>query len=378
MSRSRFLVAVFVLAIHSVPASAVVRTWVSATVGQDANDCSRSAPCRTFSRAITQVDTGGEVVVLDSGGYGPVTINQSVSVISPPGIHAAIAPTAGTAITVDGGSAIVVLRGLYLNGQGASTAVDIQSAFIVHIENVVIHSFNANGIRIEDGTEVLIKDTTVRNCSLAGINAIPTSTISSVVVDRVRLERNGTGLEAESGSLLTVRDSTAVLNASVAFALRNSGALPRPRGLFENCVATGSAAGFLAQSGALLIARNCAAVRNGTGFRALKNISTSPTEIVADRCLASEGTDGFLAGGGPAAVDQVALMTVINSTAANNGSNGIVAGTNGTVRAFGNVATRNNYGLNGDAGTFNSGGHNFSDGNLTAPTLGTINDVATY
>ncbi|PYQ57696.1 MAG: hypothetical protein DMF58_17625 [Acidobacteria bacterium] len=57
-------------------------------------------------------------------------------------------------------------------------------------------------------------------------------------------------------------------------------------------------------------------------------------------------------------------------------SNGIAAGTNGTIRAFGNTVTKNGTGLNGGAGTFRSGGHNFVDGNTTE-SVGTITSVPT-
>jgi hypothetical protein len=71
-------------------AEAAQRTFVSAGSGSDANPCSRALPCRSFGTAIGQTDSGGEVVVLDSGGYGPVTVTQSVAIIAPPGVHAAV------------------------------------------------------------------------------------------------------------------------------------------------------------------------------------------------------------------------------------------------------------------------------------------------
>src|ERR1700738_2056909 len=57
------------------------RTWVSG-VGDDANPCSRTAPCKTFAGAISKTATGGEINVLDPGGFGTVTITKSISIIS--------------------------------------------------------------------------------------------------------------------------------------------------------------------------------------------------------------------------------------------------------------------------------------------------------
>src|SRR5882672_9726045 len=94
---------------------AAQRTFVSAANGNDANSCSRPLPCRSFAAAIPFTDPEGEVIVLDSGGYGAVTINQSVSLISPSGVHAGITASSGNAVTVNAGdSAHVVLRNLSL------------------------------------------------------------------------------------------------------------------------------------------------------------------------------------------------------------------------------------------------------------------------
>jgi hypothetical protein len=42
------------------------RTWVSG-VGDDANPCSRTAPCKAFARAISRTAAGGEINCLDPG-----------------------------------------------------------------------------------------------------------------------------------------------------------------------------------------------------------------------------------------------------------------------------------------------------------------------
>ena len=44
----------------------------------------------------TVTDSGGEIVVLSSGGYGPVLINKSVSIIAPEGIYAGISVFSGS------------------------------------------------------------------------------------------------------------------------------------------------------------------------------------------------------------------------------------------------------------------------------------------
>src|SRR6202008_2476547 len=64
----------------SAPAHAQApRTWVSG-VGDDANPCSRTAPCKTFAGAISKTAVNGEINCLDPGGYGAVTITKSITI----------------------------------------------------------------------------------------------------------------------------------------------------------------------------------------------------------------------------------------------------------------------------------------------------------
>src|SRR5262245_14122691 len=68
------------LSMHIAPANAqATRTWVSG-VGDDANPCSRTAPCKTFAGAISKTAAGGEITCLDPGGFGTVTIVKSMTI----------------------------------------------------------------------------------------------------------------------------------------------------------------------------------------------------------------------------------------------------------------------------------------------------------
>ena len=55
------------------------RTWVSG-VGDDANPCSRTAPCKTFAGAISKTAAQGEINCLDPGGFGAVTITKAITI----------------------------------------------------------------------------------------------------------------------------------------------------------------------------------------------------------------------------------------------------------------------------------------------------------
>src|SRR5438876_11546058 len=127
------------------------RSAVSLT-GNDAASCTVPDPCRTFDVAISKTNSGGEVIVLSSAGYGPFTVTKAVSIISPPAYHAAIAPTSGDAITINVDNALIVVRGLTLNGAlGGTNGITFTGATTVsnttlYIENCAISGFGFNGV----------------------------------------------------------------------------------------------------------------------------------------------------------------------------------------------------------------------------------------
>lgn len=356
------------------------RSAVSLT-GNDAASCTVPDPCRTFGVAISKTNSGGEVVVLSTAGYGAFTVTQPVSIICPPAYHAAMAPTSGTAITVNASGATVVLRNLYLNSLGGGTGVSITSDTVVHIEGLVVSGFGGNGIEVVSTTgtaEVFVKDSEIRSNGASGIVATLGGGDAIINIDHVRLQRNNWGLVADSGVSLSVRDTVAARNLDQNFWFRNGGALATLRATVERSTAGDNityfgGGGFVAENGARVTIRDSAAVRVAVGFYAHASTAGVTSEMALDRCLAAENGNGILAG---STGSGNGFITVSNSTAHRNTGNGIVAGSNGTIRAFGNTVTANGYGINGQVGTFRSGGHNFVDGNAT-DTLGTITSVPT-
>jgi hypothetical protein len=352
------------------------RTFVSAGSGSDSNPCTRLAPCRSFTTAMTFTDPGGEVIVLDSGGYGAVVISQSVSIISPSGVYAGISGFTGAAIDVNAPSGYVSLRGLVLNGQGGTTGIKVENAITTHIENVLVTGFTGNCVEIVGGNATFVNDSIIRNCAAGGgVVVAPTGT-TRVNIDSTRLEYNGNGLVANSGARVTMRNSFIAYSVYYGVTFQSFSL-----GTIEHVTVSDTSgfqtAAFYAAGGAHLTIRDSAAVRQpgGNGFAAAE--SPAGTTMVVDHCLASESNyNGFLAGA--AGGSGTALLTISNSIATNSASNGIVAGLNGTVRAVGNIATRNTYGLNGQDGTFESTGNNVSQGNITQDILGTITPISTY
>jgi hypothetical protein len=167
------------------------RTFV-ASYGLTANtafNCSIAKPCRAFSEAIGVTNPNGEVIVLDSAGYGPVTIIKSVSLIAPPGIYAGISVVSGDGVTINAPGATVVLRGLSINGQGGSFGVSVAQVSRVRIESCVIANMTSNGILDTAAGDMIVVDTIVRDNGGAGIGVSASG--ASVTVDHVRSEHNG-------------------------------------------------------------------------------------------------------------------------------------------------------------------------------------------
>src|SRR5215510_11370613 len=173
MSKSRLFVnllalIVLTLGISSLANAQATRTWVSG-VGDDANPCSRTAPCKTFAGAISKTAPGGEISVLDPGGFGVVTIGKALT-INGDGTLAGIL-NAGTngIIVAAGASDVVYIRNVSINGAGTGlNGIKFLSGKALHVENCNIYgqgnntTGNGNGIIVSQsatGGVLFVKDT---------------------------------------------------------------------------------------------------------------------------------------------------------------------------------------------------------------------------
>jgi hypothetical protein len=181
------------------------RTWVSG-VGDDANPCSRTAPCKTWAGAISKTATGGYIDALDDGGYGAVTITKSIT-LDGGGHLAGILTSSGSGIIVNAPGGNVVLRNLSVEGAtGAANGIRIISAASVHIERVTIAHFEQNGILVASGAtpRLFVSDTTIKNIANQGIYIQG----GSATLNRVSTNGNGgTGVLAGQLANVTVKNS---------------------------------------------------------------------------------------------------------------------------------------------------------------------------
>lgn len=261
------------------------RTWVSG-VGDDANPCSRTAPCKTFAGAISKTAAGGEINAIDPGGYGTVTITKAIT-IDGGGTMASILASGTNAIVINAGSGdTVTLRNLSINGNGTGiNGIRFLAGGALHVENVSIFRFAQKGISIETSTTARfwLRNSQISDNNTGGTGggvfikpALGASVLASI--ENTRLDRNLFGLRAEDRSVVTVSGSVAAAN-------------------------------------------------NNNGFHAVS--ATDPAVItLEDTVVSSHGSFGVLTNGG------LARVQLSNTTVTGNGTG--LAPSNGSIVSFGN------------------------------------------
>ena len=216
-TRSTLLVVVLLTLLFTYGASGqATRTWVSG-VGDDANPCSRTAPCKTFAGAISKTATTGEINCLDPGGFGTVTITKSITIDctgTMGGILASL--TNGIVINDATWAADVTLRGLDIDGGGTGLkGISFLAGKVVHVENVSVYNFITSCIDVNSGggLQLTVENATLSGCGTAGIN---TATVGNNqiwgTISKVRILDTTYGLNAQNGSRLTVQNSNFFAN----------------------------------------------------------------------------------------------------------------------------------------------------------------------
>ncbi|RFC36358.1 MAG: Right handed beta helix region [Candidatus Nitrotoga sp. LAW] len=259
------------------PAQAGQRAFV-ASYGNDANSCIPLSPCRSFAKAVTVVDPNGEVLALDSAGYGIVTLTQPISLTAAPGIYAGITVFPGESGVTIAASVDVVLRGLTINSQGGNNGILMSGSSSLSIENCVISNFSGvgqRGVFVDSAASVRMVDTLVRDndtgiqlqggaiTDISGSNflgnntaILATSTSSpftSVTISDTIVTAGGTGIEASSsgtGSAQINMIRSSVTNNLKGIASSASGGTAPVT--FSDSMVTGNVIGYFKGTGGTL------------------------------------------------------------------------------------------------------------------------------
>jgi hypothetical protein len=228
------------------------RTWVSGT-GDDANPCSRTAPCKTFAGAIARTASAGEINVLDPGGFGAVTITKPLTISSwnfEAGVL--VSGTNGIVVNVPNAADTVILRGLDIEGLGTGiSGVSVITGGNVTVENCTINNFNNAGINFVPtvpGSQLHVSNTLIRNNGIFGANTgegilISPSSTATATLDHVRIDHNVAGLKIQGAANVAVSDSIATNNAFAGYSAFNGGAnMTLERSVASHNAALGAAA----------------------------------------------------------------------------------------------------------------------------------------
>jgi len=294
------------LGLCAAPAHAqFARTFVS-SVGNDANDCNRLTPCRTFQRAHDNTLANGEVTVLDPGGYGAVTISKTISIIND-GVGEAGALVSGGAngITVAAGAADAVsLRGLTIKGIGFG---------------------GGNGIVFNSGKSLTVENCAIRNLSVgsapsAGVGILfQPSTSSTLAVSNTFVADNIGGVAVQP---------TAAANANATLSRTE---------MHNNSLVGFGVTGFNTTGTVAATVADSVAARNGNGFLA---VSGGTTGLMVVRSVAANNDFGLQALGASATLRVGDSIVTGNTT-------GWVVAQGGTVQSYGNNAVNGNAGGEG-------------------------------
>lgn len=273
---SLVLAATMVVAATTAHAQAT-RTWVSG-VGDDANPCSRTAPCKTWAGAISKTAAGGEIDALDPGGFGAVTITKSITIDGTPGPNTAGVLVAGTnGIVINAGAGdTVTLRGLTIDGLGPLSAspgvvgVRIFAAGSVHLEKLNIYGFSQQGVYDSRtaGGELYVDNVEIHDNSQTGIVVLPASGSTPIAVNiaHARLLNNGnSGAVFGDGVHANVLNSNLSGNANYGVYAEQVAGVTRV--FLADTTLTGNGTGILIGMGTPgMLLSNVLVGNNGTGI----------------------------------------------------------------------------------------------------------------
>jgi hypothetical protein len=218
--------------LYAAPAQAqATRTWVSG-VGDDANPCSRTAPCKTWAGAIAKTVAGGEIDNLDAGGFGGLTITKSIVLDGGGGAVASTLVGGTNGIVVAAGATdIVVIRnirfaGIYGNGTTSSPGLSglvFSSGKAMIIDNCDITGFSVNGISVTGNGYVAVNNTRIENVANAGISV--TASSAQVEVDNSRFYSTKFGVAVANGNKLVFNNSVSSLGSTSGLEADTGGTL---------------------------------------------------------------------------------------------------------------------------------------------------------
>ncbi|MEO6392944.1 MAG: right-handed parallel beta-helix repeat-containing protein [Pyrinomonadaceae bacterium] len=249
----------------SVAQAQATRTWVSG-VGNDADPCSRTAPCKTFAGAISKTAAGGEISVLDPGGFGAVTITKSIT-INGNGQLAGILASLTTGIIVNAGvNDVITIKNVDINGAGNGIrGINFVAGKTLNLKNVWISGFTNEGIQFApaNGGNLVTDEVTIQKCTGSGIRLAATANFSFATINRTHISGMGVdGVKIDSGGRATIRDSILSQNTGNGVTVGTNGGAN-----LESTLVNNNNVGFSQNNpGGTSLLSNVTIINNNTGI----------------------------------------------------------------------------------------------------------------
>jgi len=290
---------VLAASIACAPAHAIFRAYLAAD-GSDANPCTLQQPCRLLPAALTAVDDGGEIWMLDSANYntGPVNVTKSVSILAVPGVVGSVVAT----------------------GSDSNSGLDITAAVKVSLRNLVFVQLGSGNYGVSNAAAT---ELTIQDCEFANLGSFI----------------SGGAISANApGGKVTIRDTT-VRNSNSGISIGNNTQATLQRVRVLNNVNAGISVGMAraAISDSILSGNQTGLVVVAIGSPASATLSNSKVSNNVNGVNFQNQT------GGPAS------MVVSGSTFSHNTTNAIVVIQDAAPLALtldGNVFTHNATALN--------------------------------
>jgi Right handed beta helix region len=262
MFRRSFCVAVIAVAALTLPALAnaqATRTWVSG-VGDDANPCSRTAPCKTFAGAISKTISGGIISVLDPGGFGALTITKPITLTGPPGYGSILASgVQGIVINITSSNpGPVIIRNIDISGTGitfGTNGINFIAGRTLRLQNVNIESFSGVGVLIGAANAKVYSNNLLITQVARGI--VSNGTSASATFRHLDITEGNNGIEAYTGNF-NVEDCTITDEA-------NNGLYAKTNVHVDTCDFHNNGNGVTADAGGLIRVQNSMITNNNTG-----------------------------------------------------------------------------------------------------------------
>ncbi len=192
------------------------RTWVSG-VGDDVNPGSRTAPCKTFAGAISKTAAGGEISVLDPGGFGTVTITKGMTLNGDGSLGSILAAGSNGIVINAGVNDVVTIRNISIKNPGSGIAspsgrhgIRILSAGAVVIDRCSIEGGTDSAIDFQPvnaNAKLLVTNSVISRFTETGIKAGPAIS-GFVTVKNTTVENCKFGVRGETNAFISISDST--------------------------------------------------------------------------------------------------------------------------------------------------------------------------